>query len=109
MNNKIEGGVILFQFCGGPREGDVVRSDVATDAESTNEAVTLWAKTKGGKLGMTAKVTAGGTLAQQTGNLLELGSGGKIASLWHIYEVTDRADSEREITVTLEFRKTLEK
>ena len=106
--NQIEGGVIIFKFQGGPRDEDSIRSDVKTDSDSTNEATMLWATTKGGKIGHPARVTAGGTIADLIGQDVGVGENQKSASKKHQYRVAERVDGEKEITVLLEFEKTID-
>ena len=104
--NQIDGGVVIFEFRGGPRDGESVRSDVETDVDSTCEAITLWAITGGGQVGRTAKVTSGGTISELTGVELKLRLG-NTASKRHLYRVIDRQESESQITVISSFEKTL--
>ncbi|QDS90887.1 hypothetical protein EC9_51050 [Rosistilla ulvae] len=106
--NQIEGGVIIFHFRDGPLQGDTVRSDVATDRDSTNAATTFWAMTQGGKIGRTLKTTGGGTI----GDLLAGGvplDGKQSGTAKHLYRVVDRTDSPKQIEIFVEFVKSLAK
>ncbi|MEZ6091233.1 MAG: hypothetical protein R3C05_25105 [Pirellulaceae bacterium] len=106
ISNQIEGGVILFHFRDGPRQGDVVRSDVQTDRDSTNEAVTFWAMSRGGTVGRTIKTTHAGTLGELLVGGLSL-EGKPSRNLKHLYRVVERVEEPQSIQVFVEYVKTL--
>ena len=101
-SNRIEGGVVVFRFQGGPRDRDEIRSDVPTDKDSTSEAVTYWAMTKGGRLGSVLKTTAGGSIGDLISGGIQIG-GAAQSTTQHRYRIVDRIEKPDEILLIAEF------
>lgn len=102
QSNQIDGGVIIFQFKGGPRDGQLVRSDVPTDKDSTSEAVTFWAMTKGGRLRSSFVTSPGGPLSDLITGGIQLDGSSRSAAK-HRYRIIDRIEEAKEIRLIAEY------
>jgi len=102
QSNRIDGGVIIFQFQDGPRDGESVRSDVPTDKDSTGEAVTLWAMTKGGRLGSTFVTSPAGPLGDLIAGGVQM-DGSSQSTAKHQYRIIERLDEPKEIRLIAEY------
>lgn len=99
--NEISGGTIVFEFVDGPRAGDCVRSDQATDADSTNEATAYFAMTRGASVGRTFRASAAGEMGQLLGQFFQGGS--SCASEKHVYRIVRRDEHPTEIRLTAQY------